>query len=194
VGPDFPVTVKLGMIDSMPEGGLGLAESIERAVALEAAGADAIEVSIGIMHVSTNRSTGWFVAVSPRRAVQDLVFHRILYPATPEAFFRPNARALKQRLKRAPIILVGGIRSTEVMESVLAEGDADFVSLARPFIREPDLPNQIKAGRRGLVDCVSCNVCAEHEGIHATQCWRTPKHKLLEHLMFRVTQKFKQTA
>ena len=185
VGADFPVTVKLGLADTMAEGGLGTSESVQYAVALEEAGCDAIEVSVGIMHVLTNRSVGWLVAVSPMRAVEDLVFHRILYPSAAEAYFLPYVRALKPKLKRMPLILVGGIRSTQMMERLINDGDVDFISMARPFIREPDIPNQVRAGRRGLVNCVSCNICGEHDGHHPLQCWRTPKRRLLHHLMLR---------
>ena len=185
VGPDFPVTVKLGMADSMEEGGLQLEESLDRAVALEDAGVDAIEVSVGIMHLLT-KSAGEFVGVTAKRAFQDLVAHRLFYPAAAEAYFLPAARAARQRLKRVPLILVGGIRTTDTMGRILAEGAADYISMARPFIREPDLPNRIIAGKRGLVDCVSCNVCMEHEGHDPLQCWRIDKWMLLRHLLFRL--------
>ena len=185
VGRDFPVTVKLGMADSMEEGGLQLEESLGRAAALEDAGVDAIEVSVGIMHLLT-KSAGEFVGVTPKRAFQDLVAHRLFYPAASEAYFLPAARAARRRLKRVPLILVGGIRTTETMGRILAEGAADYISMARPFIREPDLPNKIIAGKRGLVDCVSCNVCMEHEGHDPLQCWRIDKQMLLKHLLFRL--------
>ncbi len=117
--------------------------------------------------------------------LRDLVFHRILYPSAAEAYFLPYVRALKPKLKRMPLILVGGIRSTQMMERLINDGDVDFISMARPFIREPDIPNQVRAGRRGLVNCVSCNICGEHDGHHPLQCWRTPKRRLLHHLMLR---------
>lgn len=185
VGADFPVTVKLGMADSMAEGGLRLEESLARAAALEEAGVDAIEVSVGIMHLLT-KSAGEFVGVTAKRAIQDLVVHRLIYPAAKEGYFLAAAQAAKQMLKHTPIILVGGIRTTETMGRVLAEGTADFISMARPFIREPDLPNKIIAGKRGLVDCVSCNICMEHEGHDPLQCWRIDKRMLLNHLLFRL--------
>ena len=73
------------------------------------------------------------------------------------------------------------------MERLLAAGDADFLSLARPLIREPDLVRQIEAGRRGMVDCVSCNICVMHEQRDGLRCWRTPKRRLLHHAFRRLT-------
>src|SRR4051812_30429251 len=50
--------------------------------------------------------------------------------------------------------------------------DADFVSLARPLIREPDLVRKIERAWRGQAECVSCNICLMHEGAHGLKCWR----------------------
>jgi 2,4-dienoyl-CoA reductase-like NADH-dependent reductase (Old Yellow Enzyme family) len=87
------------------------------------------------------------------------------------------------------VILVGGLRTIETMEDVIAHGDADFVSLARPLIREPDLVRQIERGRSGLVDCVSCNICLQHEGVHALRCWRASNGELLAHAWYRLSGK-----
>ncbi len=73
------------------------------------------------------------------------------------------------------------------MQRVLRDGDADFISLARPLIREPDLVRQIEDGRTGLVDCVSCNICVMHEQRHGLRCWRKPKRRLLRHAWYRLT-------
>ena len=168
------------MADSMDEGGLTIDESVPRAVQLEAEGLDALEVSVGVIHALT-KSADVFIGVSLERAWQDMVIHRLWTPAGNEGYFRGHARAVKKALKKIPVILVGGIRRAETMADVVASGDADFISMARPFIREPDLPNKIKAGKRGSVDCVSCNVCLEHDGTEPTQCWRTDKRMLLRH-------------
>jgi hypothetical protein len=53
--------------------------------------------------------------------------------------------------------------------------------MARPFVREPDLVNKIVGGRRGAVDCVSCNICLVHDGMDPLQCWRTP-WRILRHI------------
>ena len=180
VGNEVPVTFKLGMVDSLEKGGLTIKESLPRASQLEEEGLDALEVSVGVMHSLTS-SAGEFISVSLERAWQDMVIHRLWTPAGDECYFRGHARAVKAVLKQIPVILVGGIRRTETMADIIASGDADFISMARPFIREPDLPNKIKAGKRGAVDCVSCNVCLAHDGTVPTQCWRTDKRMLLRH-------------
>ncbi len=182
-GPDLPVTLKLGMVDAVP-GGLTLEESVRRAGRLVEAGLDGIEVSCGIMRLATD-SARQYVAVDRRRALEDLLLHRLNAEPAAEAYFVPWARALRAQVDTT-IVAVGGMRTTATMESVLAAGDADFVAMARPLIREPDLVAQLAAGRTGRVDCTSCNICLMHEGHHSLRCWRTPRHRLLAHAAFRL--------
>jgi 2,4-dienoyl-CoA reductase-like NADH-dependent reductase (Old Yellow Enzyme family) len=78
------------------------------------------------------------------------------------------------------------MRTTATMEQVVRDGDADFVALARPLIREPDLVRQLVQGRTGRVDCTSCNLCLLHEGHHTLRCWRTPRRRLAQHALFRL--------
>jgi 2,4-dienoyl-CoA reductase-like NADH-dependent reductase (Old Yellow Enzyme family) len=62
--------------------------------------------------------------------------------------------------------MVGGLRTRNVMEDVLASGDADFVSLCRPLISEPDFPKLLKAGIQDKSRCISSNNCwAEEYGV-----------------------------
>jgi 2,4-dienoyl-CoA reductase-like NADH-dependent reductase (Old Yellow Enzyme family) len=191
VPPGYPVTMKLGMVDAVP-GGLELAESVARARLLVAAGLDAVEVSCGLMSAPTD-SAMTYVAVGPRRAVEDLLLHRVLSSPQPQAYFRPYARALRQEVD-TKVILVGGMRTTSIMRDVIGSGDADLVAMARPLIREPDLVAQIAAGREGQVDCTSCNLCLIHEGHHPLQCWRTPRIRLLAHAIYRLSGGFKKAA
>jgi hypothetical protein len=60
--------------------------------------------------------------------------------------------------------------------------------MARPPVREPDLSNQIAAGRRGVVDCVSCNICLMHDGHDALMCWRRDPGDLVPHALWRLWQ------
>ena len=183
------VTMKLGMVDAVP-GGLGLEESIPRARRLVAEGLDGIEVSSNVMRLATD-SARQYVAVDRRRALEDLLLHRLHKGPEAEAYFVPWAQRLRAEVDTT-IIAVGGMRRTETMGAVIASGHADFVALARPLIREPDLVAQIAAGRTGRVDCTSCNICLMHEDHHTLRCWRTPKRRLVHHAAFRLSGGFKR--
>jgi 2,4-dienoyl-CoA reductase-like NADH-dependent reductase (Old Yellow Enzyme family) len=184
VGENFPLTVKLGMRDFVP-GGLTVEEGLATAVLLDGLGVDAIEVTAGLTSPKME-SAPRYAGIDRKRALEDKLLHRILARPVPEAYFREEARQLRQRVK-CPVILMGGLRRVETMESAVAEGIADFVSLARPFIREPDLVRKIEQGRRGLVNCTSCNICIDHEGLHPLKCWRKSSKDLLIHAWYRFT-------
>ncbi len=127
-----------------------------------------------------------YVAVNRRRALADGLVHRIFKGPEPEAYFLPLARRLRERVDTT-IILVGGLRHTETMSAILRDGDADFISMARPLIREPDLVRKLEAGRTGLAECVSCNMCNMHEDVHGLRCWRKPKWRLVTHAVHRLS-------
>lgn len=183
VPADLPVTMKLGVVDAVP-GGLGLQESLDRAERLVGLGLDGLEVSCNVMRAATD-SAHQYVAVGPRRSVGDLLIHRVLFPSADEAYFLPWAQAVRSRVDTA-IILVGGLRRVETMETLVRKGQTDFVALARPLIREPDLVAQMRNGRTGQVACTSCNLCLAHEGLHGLRCWRTPRRRLVQHAAFRL--------
>jgi 2,4-dienoyl-CoA reductase-like NADH-dependent reductase (Old Yellow Enzyme family) len=148
VGPDYPVFIKLGPMD-LVEGGLTAEEGTRVVAALEEMGLDAVEVSGGIGHN--------FVSRAGIRSEAD------------EAYFRPLARRARA-VTRLPIILVGGLRSRRVMEEVLDAGDADFVSLCRPLICEPDLPNRLREDVQGRSACISANRCWPDEPDKGIAC------------------------
>ncbi len=183
------LSMKIGFVDAV-DGGLRLDESVPRAGRLVAAGLDAVEVSSNVMRGYADSAMP-YVAVDRARALRDLLLHRVVSgrPGA-EAYFRPWARALRARVDTT-IVLVGGLRRTETMEEILASQDADFLALARPLIREPDLVRQLANGRRGRVDCTSCNLCLMHDGYHSLRCWRTPRHRLLHHAIFRMLGGFR---
>jgi 2,4-dienoyl-CoA reductase-like NADH-dependent reductase (Old Yellow Enzyme family) len=182
VGPDFPVTARLGIADAVP-GGLEEAEGLAIAKQMAGQGLAAIEVSYGIMD-SYLRNIRPYVAVSARRAFEDWLLPRLWRPSGQQAYYRPFARELK-KICEIPVILVGGIRTADVMSDVIGSGDADFLSLARPFIRQPDLPHQLAAGQQGVA-CVSCNMCLSNDGYVPLQCWRKKPSDMFRHLVRKV--------
>jgi len=189
VPSNVAVTIKLGLQDAVL-GGMELSEGIRRGGILAAAGADAIEVSCNAMRLPSD-SAKQYVAVGPRRALGDLLLHRLLLPPHPEAYFLEPARLLRQSISK-PIILVGGMRTPATMERIVGRGDADFVALARPFIREPDLVLKLAGGRREPVACTSCNLCLMHESHHSLRCWRVPRRRLWEHALYRLRGGFRE--
>jgi 2,4-dienoyl-CoA reductase-like NADH-dependent reductase (Old Yellow Enzyme family) len=186
---DRALTMKLGLVDA-PAGGLGLDESAAVAAQLAAEGLDALELSCGVMRAPTD-SARQYVAVDRRRAAADLLVHRLLADPVPEAYFVPWARRVREHVN-VPLIAVGGMRRVETMEQILAARDADFIAMARPFIREPDIARQIAHGRTGRVDCTSCNICLMHEGHHSLRCWRTPRRRLAQHAAYRLAGGFRR--
>ncbi len=140
VSGEYPVLVKINSEDCL-DGGLTRDDSLQAALLIASAGANAIELSGGTLLSGK---------LSPSRAKIDSVEQ--------EAYFRDAARALKAKLN-IPLALVGGIRSFEVAENLVNDGIADFVSMSRPFIREPGLVNRWKSGDRGKATCISDNRC-----------------------------------
>jgi 2,4-dienoyl-CoA reductase-like NADH-dependent reductase (Old Yellow Enzyme family) len=165
-GPGVAVTAKLNMADGV-DGGLWLDESVEIARLFEADGAlDALELTGGS---SLANPMYLFRGDAPRRefgatlpaAVRlgfRVIGHRFLraYPYE-EAFFLPYARQFRRALS-TPLILLGGITELATIESALAEGFA-FVAMARALLREPDLPNRMRAGTSTTSLCIHCNKC-----------------------------------
>jgi 2,4-dienoyl-CoA reductase-like NADH-dependent reductase (Old Yellow Enzyme family) len=144
LGPQYPILCKLGTVDGR-DNSLTLEESVATAKALQEAGIDAIEVSATFSGDHAQAAT-----------------EGIDKPGK-EAYFAPQARIIKQYV-HIPIILVGGLRSRDVMQNVVDKGICDMVSMSRPFIREPDLVNRMEAGHVDQASCISCNKCYHPNG------------------------------
>jgi 2,4-dienoyl-CoA reductase-like NADH-dependent reductase (Old Yellow Enzyme family) len=155
VGSDYPVMIKINSEDGM-DGGLNLEDSLRVAVNLASMGLDAVEVSGGLP---------FLVRHSPVRL-------RIDTPEK-EGYFRKAAAAFKEKV-RIPVILVGGLRSPEIMTRVLEQGQADYLALARPFIREPHLAERWRSGDLEPAACLSCNRCF-NSGLKGDGVSCTPK-------------------
>ena len=69
------------------------------------------------------------------------------------------AKKIKPKLGNVPLCLVGGMRNREMMESVINDGHADFISMSRPFIREPYIVKKMEEGKVNSVSCKSRNKC-----------------------------------
>ena len=76
-----------------------------------------------------------------------------------EGYNLEAAKAIKPVIGEIPLFVVGGLRRVDHMEEVLKNGFADFISMSRPFIREPNIVKKINEGKADSVACVSCNKC-----------------------------------
>lgn len=140
VGDDYPILVKINGQD-YAEGGLAVKDAIAAAAGMAEAGLDAVELSGGLLTGGRR---------SPSRPG--------IKSAEREAYFREDALAFKKEID-LPLILVGGMRSFEVAESLVADGVADYISMSRPLIREPDLIGRWASGDRSRALCKSDNLC-----------------------------------
>jgi 2,4-dienoyl-CoA reductase-like NADH-dependent reductase (Old Yellow Enzyme family) len=155
VGKDFPVMFKLSAQDFVGDG-LELPESTEIARRLANDGIDAIQVSACCSISNADKHCT----------------KRMIVKEQDEAYLADFAKYIKERIK-VPVIIVGGIRSVPVIDGILKERQADYISMARPFIREPHLIKRWKVGDTGNARCISCNRCFETglEGLGISCYW-----------------------
>ncbi|RQW24997.1 NADPH-dependent 2,4-dienoyl-CoA reductase [Rhodobacteraceae bacterium CH30] len=140
VGPDFIIIYRLSMLDLVNDG--STPDEVEQlALAVEAAGATIINTGIG-----------WHEARVPTIATM-----------VPRAGFAWVTRRLMGKVK-IPLIATNRINTPDVAEAVLASGQADMVSMARPFLADPEFVNKAAEGRADEINtCIGCNqACLDH--------------------------------
>ncbi len=131
--PELHVTIKINSSD-FTHGGLKASDCLAICKLLDQAGIDSIEIS------GNGTSVGGIKA------------------HVNEGYFVPAAAEIAKAVS-CPVIVVGGFRSLDVMEEFLNKTDIELISLSRPLLREPDLPNKMKADPAVISKCVSCNAC-----------------------------------
>ncbi|HET9190847.1 MAG TPA: NADPH-dependent 2,4-dienoyl-CoA reductase [Rudaea sp.] len=140
VGRDFIIVYRLSMLD-LVDNAQRWGEIVQLAKAVEAAGATLINTGIG-----------WHEARVPT-----------IVTSVPRAAFTWVTRKMKEHV-RIPLITTNRINMPEVAEDVLARGDADMVSMARPLLADPAWANKARSGRTALINpCIACNqACLDH--------------------------------
>src|SRR5258708_2207020 len=134
VGPKFIIIYRLSMLD-LVEGGSTWDEVVSLAQAVEAAGATMINTGIG-----------WHEARIPTIATM-----------VPRAAFTWVTRRLMGEVK-IPLITTNRINDPATAETLLARGDADMVSMARPFLADPEFVRKAALGRADEINtCIGCN-------------------------------------
>lgn len=145
----YPLTIKINSDDCL-DGGLTPFYSSRIAKQLQILGFDAVEVSGGMYEAGIKTA------------------QKNILTTEQEAYFSSASILFKKELD-IPVMLVGGIRSLSVMEDLLKNSSADLISLSRPLIREPDLPNKLRAGKQ-KADCISCNGCMRFNKLDVVRC------------------------
>ncbi|ELQ07928.1 FAD-dependent pyridine nucleotide-disulfide oxidoreductase [Pseudomonas syringae BRIP39023] len=154
VGAHFIIIFRLSMLD-LVEGGSSWEEIVELAKAVEQAGATLINTGIG-----------WHEARIPTIATK-----------VPRAAFSKVTAKLRGSVN-IPLITTNRINTPEVAERILSEGDADMVSMARPFLADPEFVNKAAAGHAERINtCIGCNqACLDHTfGGKLTSCLVNPR-------------------
>ncbi|MFJ9637864.1 FAD-dependent oxidoreductase [Streptomyces sp. NPDC101178] len=154
VGSDFILIYRLSMLDLVP-GGSTLEEVVALAKEIEAAGATIINTGIG-----------WHEARIPTIAT-----------SVPRAAFTWVTERVRGAVS-VPLVTSNRINTPEVAEEVLASGRADMVSMARPFLADPEFVAKAAAGRADAINtCIGCNqACLDHIfSLQITSCLVNPR-------------------
>ena len=140
VGPDFIIIYRLSMLD-LVEDGQPWQDIVMLAKGIEAAGASLINTGIG-----------WHEARVPT-----------IVTSVPRAGFSWVTKKLKGEVS-IPLVTTNRINMPEVAERILASGEADMVSMARPLLADPEWAAKAKAGRSERINtCIACNqACLDH--------------------------------
>ncbi|WP_282364659.1 NADPH-dependent 2,4-dienoyl-CoA reductase [Pseudomonas sp. PS01297] len=154
VGPNFIIIYRLSMLD-LVAGGSDWEEIVQLAKAVEQAGVTLINTGIG-----------WHEARIPTIATK-----------VPRGAFSKVTAKLRGSVS-VPLVTTNRINTPEIAEQILAEGDADMVSMARPFLADPEFVNKAAAGRGDEINtCIGCNqACLDHTfGGKLTSCLVNPR-------------------
>ncbi|MDQ2588725.1 NADPH-dependent 2,4-dienoyl-CoA reductase [Saccharothrix yanglingensis] len=172
-GPDFVIVYRLSVLDLVEDG-----QTWDEVVALgqevEAAGATIINTGIG-----------WHEARVPT-----------IVTSVPRAAFTGVTARLKP-LVGIPVVTSNRINMPQVAEEVLARGDADLVSMARPFLADPDWVRKAAEGRADEINtCIACNqACLDHTfSLKKATCLVNPRAGNETTLVLRPTRRVKRVA
>jgi len=166
VGPTLPLMVKLNTDDFTPQTGIQPLLAAQYASWLAELDIAALEISSGTYYTfhttrgevpidDLARGLPWWM-----RPMAKIVFKKQIAPCRfQECYHLRAAETIKPALGDVPLILVGGVRRLNEMEDVLASKKAEFISMSRPFVREPFLARRLQSGESEAAACISCNKC-----------------------------------
>ena len=164
----MPLLIKINAEDFTPKEGITIPLAVKHARWLADLHIDGIEVSCGSpVYSFMNMCRGDvpaddLMAGFPlwKKPAGWMVLKKMEGKFDLEEGYNVNAaRKIKAEIADIPIFTVGGIRRVSQMEEIIRKGYADFISMSRPFIREPLLAKKIKEGKKNIASCISCNRC-----------------------------------
>lgn len=173
VGPNFIIIYRLSMLDLVPDGS-NWDEVVQLAKAIEKAGATIINTGIG-----------WHEARVPTIATM-----------VPRGAFTWVTRKIKTEVS-IPLITTNRINTPEIAEEILANGDADMVSMARPLLADAEFVRKAAAGKSDEINtCIGCNqACLDHVFVnHRASCLVNPRACYETELNFPNTNRRKKIA
>ena len=182
---DYPILVKMNAYEGRRRG-IKSDEALRISSLLENVGCAGIEVSCGIGDdgLMSSRVPRYPVeaslAFSFRLESVSVPLARTLLRLAPLVKRLPRpldnynvaaAREIKRRVG-LPVIVVGGIRRLADIEQIIERNAADYVSLSRPFIIEPDIVDRLRQGRQDESRCISCGYCLLSLEKRPLRCYR----------------------
>lgn len=173
VGPNFIIIYRLSMLDLIEQGS-SWDEVVQLGKAIEAAGATIINTGIG-----------WHEARVPTIATN-----------VPRAAFSWVTGRMQDHVS-IPVVATNRINDPEVANEIIAKGDADMVSMARPFLADSDFINKAAAGKPESINtCIGCNqACLDHTfGGKRSTCLVNPRACYETELNFSPTKNKKRVA
>lgn len=173
VGPNFIIIYRLSMLDLIEQGSTW-DEVVQLGKAIEAAGATIINTGIG-----------WHEARVPTIAT-----------SVPRAAFSWVTGRMQDHVS-IPVVATNRINDPQIAEDVIARGDADMVSMARPFLADSDFMNKAQAGKPDSINtCIGCNqACLDHTfGGKRSTCLVNPRACYETELNFSPTNNKKKVA
>lgn len=168
---NYPILAKFSAYDYL-KNGISMDEGLRIAVMFQKAGIDALEVSCGAndglntirtKEVPSDAIMAYSFPINIKSEIVKNVMRKIipLFAKRYDPIYNYNVD-VAEKIKReidSPVIVVGGIRNINDINSIISEKKADYVSMSRPFIIEPDIMKKFKEGRQDNSKCIDCCYC-----------------------------------
>jgi 2,4-dienoyl-CoA reductase-like NADH-dependent reductase (Old Yellow Enzyme family) len=177
----YPILAKFSAYDYL-KNGIRADEAVQLAILFQDAGIDALEVSCGandgLSTIRTDKIPNEAILANLLHIKSELMksIAKKLLPLLlkrHEPIYNFNVE-IAEKIKQSidiPVIVVGGIRNLNDINSIISEKKADYVAMCRPFIIEPDVVNKFKEGKRDTSKCIECCHCMFRKEGSPVKCY-----------------------